>query len=92
MTPPVEPVYNESTTTIIVLITIICFLIVIFLIFLCLWLNSRHNNTERLNQPNQTEISQDEQQLIDKYRRLKNSDKNVINQMINSLDNKSDKE
>lgn len=39
-----------------------------------------------------SEISEEEKEILNKYRDLKESDKNVIKQMLNSLDNKSDKE
>ncbi len=41
---------------------------------------------------NSTDISETEMNVIEKYRNLTDNDKAAINQMLNSLDNKLDKE
>lgn len=87
-TPPVNTSsdHYDNTITIIILISIICILLVILLIvFLSLHTNDKKSKTEDLNQPKQPEISQEDQQLIDKYHQLNKNEKNVVNKILDSL-------
>lgn len=92
MTPGVNPVYDERIMdTVWALVAVIILLVIISFVFLILFLYYKFNGNKKANDIKQTHftLSTDELNLIDKYKKLKDSDKNTLNQMLNSLDNSS---
>lgn len=101
MSPSVEPVYDERSTAMLIMIIIICFLIALTVMFLHLWLESRstikllksENQEDKPTTPQLDKSTKEEELIIEQYKNLNDDEKLIIKQMLNSLNkNSQDKE
>ncbi len=100
LTPPVEPVFDDRSTAMTVMLIVIVLLILAIIIAVTvlarkLSIQKRTHKQDLLiwQQLLSEKLPQEEQYILNKYRSLKDSDKQTIKQMLNSLnDNRLDKE
>lgn len=91
--PSVEPVYDDRSNAIWIMVVIICALLLLTIIFLYLWLENRSSKKEdeKRNENSLNDVShltESELQVISGYRKLDNAGKELVNNTIQTLNSK----
>lgn len=89
-TPPVKPTYDDRTTAMIIMVIVICVLALLTILFLYLWLSNRRSNKSK-NSPEMPVAKplKEEDKIIQQYKNLNRKNKEIIKQMLNSLNQNS---
>lgn len=93
--PSVEPVYDDRSTAMIIMVIVICVLAVLCIIFLYLWLENRHSkkdNERSVDIKNDEQLTEIELQVISEYRKLDKQYKELVNNTIQTLNSKAHKD
>ncbi len=93
--PSVEPVYDDRSTAMIIMVIVICVLAVLCIIFLYLWLENRHSkkdNERSVDIKNDEQLTENELQVISEYRELDEQGKELVNNTIQTLNSKAHKD
>ena len=100
--PSVEPVYDDRSTAMIIMVIVICVLAVLciilvmdLMIFLYLWLENRHSkkdNERSVDIKNDEQLTENELQVISEYRELDEQGKELVNNTIQTLNSKAHKD
>lgn len=93
--PSVEPVYDDRSTAMIIMVIVICVLAVLCIIFLYLWLENRHSkkdNERSVDIKNDEQLTEIELQVISEYRKLDKQHKELVNNTIQTLNSKAHKD
>ena len=90
-TPSVEPVYDDRAKAMEIMVIIIAILAILAFMFFVLFLHYKFNKNSSTSQAEQSqnELSSEELNVVANFRKLSETDKTVISQMLNSL-NKND--